>query len=228
MGSILKDNYVNSTYSGQKSSYPDKFCKYVFAEFPEKSTALDLGCGNGDFSLAMKKCGFDVHGADISNAASNILGNKLKTFNFEYKYPYEDNTFDLVFSKSVIEHLREPDFLFDEVYRILKPGGTFICMTPSWKHSYRFQFYIDHTHVTPFTLHSIEVISKMSGFNVVENKYFFQLPLTWKYPYLLPFYRLLSKINLPYRPFYKIGWPDTFNKALRFSTEAMLFIKLKK
>ena len=142
-------------------------------------------------------------------------------------YPFPDNHFDLIFSKSVIEHLREPDFLFEEVHRVLKPGGTFVCLTPSWKHSYREQFYIDHTHVTPFTRHSLETLCELSGFEA-KCDYLYQLPFLWKYPFLKPLVKLFSLLPIPYKPFSKIPWPDEVNKFIRFSKEVMLISKVKK
>ena len=47
--------------------------------------------------------------------------------------PYEDN-FDLVFSDNVMEHIENPDQIFSEVHRVLKPGGIFIFKTPNKFH----------------------------------------------------------------------------------------------
>lgn len=53
-------------------------------------------------------------------------------------YPFEDGKFDEIHAYDVIEHLgTQGDFVsffrfFDEVYRLLKPGGMFYCITPSW------------------------------------------------------------------------------------------------
>tara|TARA_Y100000593_G_C4311446_1_gene338546 strand:- start:32 stop:715 length:684 start_codon:yes stop_codon:yes gene_type:complete len=226
MSSIFKKNYISTTYKNKKTEYPKQFCNYLFSEFPKGSKLLDVGCGNGDFTYELERLGFDVCGIDFSE--EHNLGNKFIKVDIQKdKYPFPDNHFDLVFSKSVIEHLTDPGFLFDEVHRILKPGGTFVCLTPSWKHSYKEQFYIDHTHVTPFTRHSLETLCELSGF---ENKcdYLYQLPFLWKYKFLLPFVRLFSLLPLPYRPFDKVKWPESFNKFIRWSKEAMLISKVKK
>ena len=226
MSSIFKKNYVSTTYKGKKTLYPEKFCRYLFSEFPKGSKLLDVGCGNGDFTLELSKLGFDICGIDLSE--EHQLGERFIKTNIQTdKYPFPDNHFDLVFSKSVIEHLRYPDFLFDEVYRVLKPGGTFVCLTPSWKHSYKEQFYIDHTHVTPFTRHSLETLCELSGFEP-KCEYLYQLPFLWKYKFLLPFVRLFSLLPLPYRPFSKVKWPEGFNKFIRWSKEAILLSKVKK
>ena len=212
MSSIFNKKYVSTTYKGKKTSYPEKFCDYLFSEFEKGSKLLDVGCGNGDFTLELSKLGFDVQGIDISE--EHNLGDRFTKTNIQTeKYPFPDNHFDLVFSKSVIEHLREPDFLFDEVHRVLKPGGTFVCLTPSYKHSYKEQFYIDHTHVTPFTRYSLETLCELSGF---------------EYKFLTPFVKLFALIPIPYRPFNRINWPNSVNTFIRFSKEAMLISKVKK
>ena len=168
-----------------------------------------------------------MYGIDLGE--SNSLEDRFFKVDLQNeKYPFEDESFDIIFSKSVIEHLRDPDYLVDEAYRLLKPGGTFICMTPSWKHSYKEQFYIDHTHVTPFTRHSLETICELSGFKS-KCIYFFQLPLIWKYPVLNFFRWGLNLLNLPYKPFSQYDfWPTEVNKIIRFSREAMLLCTAKK
>jgi ubiquinone/menaquinone biosynthesis C-methylase UbiE len=42
-----------------------------------------------------------------------------------------DATADVIISRSVLEHLEDPDTVFAEFARILKPGGTFIALTPN-------------------------------------------------------------------------------------------------
>lgn len=48
--------------------------------------------------------------------------------------PWPDKTFDVVFCDNVLEHLPDPQAVFLEVYRVLKPGGTFIAKTPNAWH----------------------------------------------------------------------------------------------
>ena len=98
MSSIFNKKYVSTTYKGNKSSYPEKFCKHLFSEFPKESKLLDVGCGNGDFTLELEKIGFDVHGIDLSQ--EHLLGDKFTKTNIQTdKYPFPDNHFDLVFKE---------------------------------------------------------------------------------------------------------------------------------
>lgn len=43
--------------------------------------------------------------------------------------PFPDNTFDLVYSQAVLEHVTDPALAIREMVRVLKPGGTFHCIT---------------------------------------------------------------------------------------------------
>jgi len=45
--------------------------------------------------------------------------------------PFDDNSFDIITSNMVIEHLKDPLVQFKEIARILKPGGIFIFHTPN-------------------------------------------------------------------------------------------------
>ena len=82
-------------------------------------------------------------------------------------WPYADNTFDIVYSKSFIEHLTDPVSFLNESYRVLKPGGTIVTLTPDWVSGYK-KFYDDYTHKSPFTVVSLKNIKTASGFENVE------------------------------------------------------------
>lgn len=45
--------------------------------------------------------------------------------------PYKDNSFDGVYSTEAIEHVHDLDLMFDNVKRVLKPGGTFLICNDS-------------------------------------------------------------------------------------------------
>jgi ubiquinone/menaquinone biosynthesis C-methylase UbiE len=222
MSSIYNKNYISTTYKDKKSSYPKKFCKQIFGKYPKTANILDLGCGNGHITEEIRQLGFDVTGVDINPPKGKHPLQYVTADITKQISVIKDNTFDIVFSKSVIEHLREPDHMVNEAYRILKPGGIFICMTPSYKHSYEESFYIDHTHYTPFTRYSLETICELSGFES-SCKYLYQLPLIWKFPILHVLRRLLNILRLPYKPFSEWDWwSSEINKIIRFSKEPLL------
>jgi SAM-dependent methyltransferase len=68
---------------------------------------------------------------EINNNSSTT--SKQIVSNFEYSYPVEDNTFDIVFSGQVMEHVKNIWKWMDELKRITKPGGLIINILPvSW------------------------------------------------------------------------------------------------
>jgi SAM-dependent methyltransferase len=231
MSSIYNKNYVQVTYKDSNLIYPLKLCTFLIKKYKIKkgSKILDIGCGNGVIAKAFNILGMDVYGLDISSSGEkNFEPNKFLIHDLSKKnYPFDDNFFDFIFSKSVVEHMNEPDILIDESFRMLKNRGDLICMTPSWKHSYKEAFYIDHTHVTAFTRYSLETACSLSGF-ISKCEYFYQLPLIWKYPILNLFRFIIEKLPLPYKPFDNFPWPNEINKTIRFSKEAMLLCKATK
>ena len=97
---------------------------------------LDVGCGNGLFSLLLKQvCNAEVYGVEISKInieSATKKGINALQLDFDKEiFPFEDNYFDAVFAGEVIEHLYDPDHLLDEIYRTLKPKGALILTTPN-------------------------------------------------------------------------------------------------
>ena len=104
---------------------------------------LDVGCGDGLYTLTFLKldAGF-VAGQDISEREVNTaiaICQKNGFSNFEIKTGdcqkllFEDNSFDLVFSGDVFEHITyEKKLQFTKkIYRVLKPGGILTLKTPN-------------------------------------------------------------------------------------------------
>ena len=232
MSSIFNSDYINKTYKDSNIDYPLKMAKYFIDVYniPIGSKILDIGCGNGLVANAFTLLGMEVFGIDISESAlENLDNNRFIKYNLQHKnYPINSEMFDYIFSKSVVEHLIEPDVLIDESYRLLKPNGTFFCLTPSWKHTCKEAFYIDHTHVTPFTKYSLNTICELSGFEA-KTTYFYQLPVLWRNPVFSVFRWLIARLPITYSPFGRVFINTKINKIVRFSKEAMLLtVAIKK
>ncbi len=91
---------------------------------------LDIGCGDGSDCKFFKDQGADlVYGIDASKELLDIASKKYSGIKFKYgvfdSLPHQDSTFDFVFSKYALQTAEELEPIFKEVYRILKPGGTF-------------------------------------------------------------------------------------------------------
>ena len=94
---------------------------------------LDVGCGSGEFLKRMEEMGYQVEGTEVDscaveNARSKGLQVRLGTVE-ELLYP--DNYFGVIVMSHVIEHVHDPTELLKECYRILKPGGKLVLVTPN-------------------------------------------------------------------------------------------------
>lgn len=221
-------NYIDFLYSSKyrpKSNYPLKLAQHLYKNFfIKKGSLIDLGCGRGDMLNAFSKVGLQVEGVDLSPSSIELnksIDVKISDLSKD-ELPYENETFDYVFSKSVIEHIQEPSLLMNESFRVLKPNGKCIFLTPSWIHNAWGPFYLDHTHVTPFTQFSLRNLLKMSGYKNVRVINFRQLPFVWNSPIMKLIPKIISKIPLRYSPMYDIELPSSLNKLIRFSKEVML------
>jgi SAM-dependent methyltransferase len=207
-----------------KTAYPARLAAYLVESIYRKAgRLLDIGCGRGEYLQEFSRLGFGVVGTDSAESARTSAGGfEVRKADFEGEsLPFSDAEFEFVFSKSVIEHLRQPERLIAEALRVLKPGGKAVFMTPSWRHQRRI-FYEDMGHVKPFGLNALADALTLGGFREVDVRYFRQLPALWSTPTLAPVAWATALLPLPYRPWDKAPWPEALNTWIRFSKEVML------
>lgn len=226
---LARGEYLETTYSAQRKpygKYPAQLGRWLLdGAYGKPGRLLDVGCGRGDFLSAFRDLGFDVAGIDISPSAQKMAGPDIQVelANLETDpLPFPSESFDFIFSKSVIEHSREPTLILSKAFEALRPGGLAVIMTPSWSHNHWGPFYLDHTHVTPFTRPSLSDAMSYVGFEEIRVSHFYQLPFVWKFPVLMPVCWLLNFLKLPYRPMHNVKWGNGINKTIRFSREVML------
>jgi SAM-dependent methyltransferase len=89
---------------------------------------LDIGCSRGFLLAICKQNGIEVNGIDVDPEI--IDGKVVKRCNVETdRFPFDDNTFDIVWSAGLVQHLNKPPTNFmEEIYRVLKPGGK-LCLS---------------------------------------------------------------------------------------------------
>lgn len=220
-------DYVDVVYNEidrPLTNYPARLARYLFTRYGIKSGQkfLDIGCGRGEFLRGFIDCGVQGHGVDRSRTAEKYCPEaELRTADLENEQlPYEDNVFDVVYSKSVIEHFYYPERLVQEIYRVLKPGGLVITLCPDWEFNYR-MYFEDFTHRTPFMQSSLRDIQLINGFENIKVERFRQLPVLWgRGAYLLPLAEL-TRLLIP--SFFKSN-----SKWIRFSKEIMLLSSASK
>ena len=100
---------------------------------------LDIGCGEGIWSLELARrdlhvvC-LDVSHHDVRKAKSRFrVGGQSAIFAVASgtQIPFNDNSFDSVFSINTIEHIEGDRDVVRESYRVLRPGGSLVVSVPS-------------------------------------------------------------------------------------------------
>lgn len=218
------NNYIETIYNEKErpvTKYPFELAAYLTQRFQISSGSrlLDNGCGRGDFLHGFQKAGMEIYGTDIAEDPN--MGEQKTNQNIfggidleNGTLPFPDDFFDVIFTKSVIEHIHKPEKFFRECYRVLKPGGRIIVMVPDW-HSCLYIYYDDCTHVQPYTQVGLKDTLKIFDFQEITCEKFYQLPVVWKYPFLKIICKVLQLFGGPVKKIYK-------NKFIRFSKELMI------
>jgi SAM-dependent methyltransferase len=126
-------------------TFPFLLCLHEL--LPDGGVVLDYGAGRG--GQAEQVGGIKRHLLEFRHRASKVIGvdvdpvvrdNPLLDEAFvlgeDGTIPVADNSVDLVMSDWVCEHLPDPDAVFREIFRVLKPGGWVGFRTPNkWHYS---------------------------------------------------------------------------------------------
>lgn len=93
----------------------------------------DVGCSSGKLIYQMQQQGWAVTGNDLNQGALEIArNNELDVFYGTLEdCGIEANSLDAIHLGDLIEHVRSPRALLDEIFRILQPGGVVSIVTPN-------------------------------------------------------------------------------------------------
>lgn len=96
---------------------------------------LEIGSGKGRLLKHLRDMGYDAQGTEIEleyiGKAKQLYGNLPITFIDSDILPFEDNSFDVVMSFDVFEHISDTDKHLNEVKRVLKKDGYYLLQTPN-------------------------------------------------------------------------------------------------
>jgi SAM-dependent methyltransferase len=131
--SELADKHIERYATDPQRYLTDRFRYYFDWKTGEKRTALDVGCGAGQYAALLAEMGFEVHLLDESykmlGLACERLGYAPKSiapvniFNLSWGYP--DASFDLIFASAIMIHVPEKkrSHIYSTFRRLLKPEG---------------------------------------------------------------------------------------------------------
>ena len=138
---------------------------------------LDIGCATGVFLNGMKSRGWVCYGVEPDRSAADYA---RKRFGLDIYHGYledaalPDDSYDVVTLFDVLEDTYDPLSILREIYRILKPDGTFIGIVPNakaWENNWFGPYWVGwdvprHYHV--FTPETILQVLSICGFDHVE------------------------------------------------------------
>jgi len=125
------------------------FRRRILEHIKPSDMVLDLGAGRGFVpqmnirGQVARVCGLDP----TEQVLTNPYLDEAKTGSAD-AIPWPSNTFDVIFSNNVLEHLPDPLAVLKEVRRTLKPGGIFLAKTPN-----RFHYVALASALTPHWFH---------------------------------------------------------------------------
>lgn len=135
---------------------------FLLAESNTKdySIVLDIGAGSQWPRPYFEENRFAYHSCDIEQSANSNLQTFLV---IDELIPVNSESYDLVISLSVLEHLKRPEVSINEIFRILKTGGEFFLQTN----------FLYPEHGSPqdyyrFTIYGLNEMMLRSGFEVIS------------------------------------------------------------
>ena len=155
---------------------------------------LDWGCGNGHFSQFLLQAGYEVRAfafgppapliADLQRAAPEKISYSAGSSAEPVQLPFADGSCDAIASVGVLEHVRETagneSASLREIYRVLVPGGVFLCFhfpnRYSWIEGLTFIFPSRFHHTYRYTKSDIVTLARQAGFELLVIKRYQAFP----------------------------------------------------
>jgi len=184
-----KTGYQRHKPSNHTKSKPterfQKMLDYV-GRHPHAVRVLDVGCSSGEFLYFAQKQGLEAYGVEPNEQSAAVaIKDGLRVFNgFLHEANYKNDFFDFIVLGDVIEHAPDPDKMFQECIRILRPGGILFIETPNldcyWSKStfqlYRF-FKVPWSsleppfHVCYFSPNNLDLLADHFSCSVIDGWY---------------------------------------------------------
>lgn len=145
--------------------------KYV-PFFEGCTSVVDLACGTGDFLELLQEADIEALGVDLDPQCCAVVRSRgLKVVEqdvLDYLTQSDSESLDGIFSAHLVEHMPFETVLtmFQECYRVLRPGGRIVTVTPNVRSLYAHldMFYLHFGHVCFYHTRLLEFFLKHAGF----------------------------------------------------------------
>ena len=121
----------------------DAVADFLTPRLSQGLSALDCGCGPSPITLGLARAvapgpvvGIDIEPTMIDRANSLAADSGLSNIQFQvadiHDLPFDDDSFDIVFSSAVLEHLPDPVSALRELRRVTRTGGITAIIRTDW------------------------------------------------------------------------------------------------
>ena len=140
-GHALEDDY-NVFSEAANKKLVDSFVR--LSGLARGAKVADLGCGSGTFTFLLSERGYDASGLDISPRLLELGRRKWPNIAFlegdVENLPHADRSLDGVLLSGIVHHLPDPRRCAAEVFRVLRPGGSFVAFDPNRKNPFMYLY----------------------------------------------------------------------------------------
>ena len=174
--------YIPQNHAYEIKTSTDSSHGVLLSQLSKKSpcNVLDVGCSDGALGERVRAQGHVVVGIDLER--HDLVEDRLNKFiqaDLDQGVPKTlPGLFDVVLCADVVEHVRQPDVLLNELRAVVAPGGSVLVSIPNFGHWYprvRTMFglfdydrrgILDRTHVRFFTHRSFKRLAQTAGYSV--------------------------------------------------------------
>jgi 2-polyprenyl-3-methyl-5-hydroxy-6-metoxy-1,4-benzoquinol methylase len=144
--------------------------------FRKTNKLMDVGCGNGFFLEVAKERGWEVYGTEYAPRLVEICQSKGINMQQGKLDPtlFENESFDVITSFEVLEHINTPREEIAHFYQLLRKGGLVYLTTPNFNSLLRYKLKSQYNviaypeHLSYYTPRTLSKLFRTSGFKPLK------------------------------------------------------------
>jgi 2-polyprenyl-3-methyl-5-hydroxy-6-metoxy-1,4-benzoquinol methylase len=162
------DHKVSMRLPSKLNNAVRNFLRLMRPRLKPDMKVLEIGCAPGKYlALAAAELGVQVSGLDYSTVGIATCKRLFETLGLNadlrcenmFSTSFEDESFDIVYSKGVIEHFRNPAEAVEVHYRLLKRGGRAVIIIPNYSGIYgKLQRWLEPENLS-MSVQNLEIMS---------------------------------------------------------------------
>jgi SAM-dependent methyltransferase len=189
-----------------------KALRKIAGQFPGNASVLDAGSGFGQYTWRMSRLNsrwiikaIDINSEQIEECNTFFrktgLSGRVTFHTGDLVNMVDLNSYDIILSVDVMEHIKEDSVVFHNFYKSLKNNGILLISTPSDKggsdvHNCREVSFIDEHVRNGYSIRDINNKLSLAGFRNIEAVYTYGIPgkISWKLSMKYP----IKMLNISY------------------------------